>query len=76
MNKGHFQIAVLGSGFAGSLMAMIAQRMGFSTILIERGKHPRFVIGESSTPLTNLLLEEISTEYDLPAVQPLCKWGA
>ena len=75
MSKQHFQIAIIGSGFAGSLMAMIAQRLGFSTVLIERGRHPRFAIGESSTPLASLLLEEISLEYDLPFVRPLCKWG-
>jgi choline dehydrogenase-like flavoprotein len=55
-----FDIAVIGSGFAGSLIAMIARRLGRSVILIERGKHPRFTIGESSTPLANLLLEEIA----------------
>src|SRR4051812_10142051 len=75
VSTSHFQIAVIGSGFGGSLMAMIAQRLGFSTVLIERGRHPRFVIGESSTPLANLLLEEISGDYDLPGVRPLCKWG-
>lgn len=75
MSKQHFQIAILGSGFAGSLMAMVAQRLGFSTVLIERGRHPRFAIGESSTPLANLLLEEIAVAYDLPCVRPLCKWG-
>ena len=75
MSNRQFQIVVVGSGFAGSLMAMIARRLGFSTALIERGRHPRFVIGESSTPLTNLLLEELADEYDLPFVRPLCKWG-
>lgn len=75
MSKAHFQIAVIGSGFAGSLTAMMAHRLGFSTALIERGRHPRFAIGESSTPLANLLLEEIALEYDLPFVRPLCKWG-
>src|SRR6266436_952974 len=54
---------------------MIARRLGRSVILLERGRHPRFVIGESSTPLANLLLEEISDEYELPFVRPLCKWG-
>lgn len=76
MSRRHFEIAVVGSGFAGSLMAMMAHRLGFSTVLIERGRHPRFAIGESSTPLANLLLEEIAVEYDLPFVRPLCKWGA
>ena len=54
---------------------MIARRLGRSVALIERGKHPRVVIGESSTPITNLLLEELSDSYDLPAVRPLSKWG-
>lgn len=56
-------------------MAMVAQRLGFSTILIERGRHPRFTIGESSTPLANLLLEEIAIDHDLPFIRPLCHWG-
>jgi tetracycline 7-halogenase / FADH2 O2-dependent halogenase len=75
MSNRHFQVVVVGSGFAGSLMAMIAHRLGFFTALIERGRHPRFAIGESSTPLANLLLEEIAADYDLPCIRPLAKWG-
>lgn len=71
-----YDIAVVGSGFAGSLLAMIARRLGRSVVLIEKGSHPRVVIGESSTPLSNLLLEELSTRYDLPALRPLTKWGS
>src|SRR5262245_32732763 len=56
-------------------MAMILRRLNRSVVLLERGKHPRFVIGESSTPLANLLLEEIARRYDLPAVLSLSKWG-
>jgi FADH2 O2-dependent halogenase len=68
-------IAIIGSGFAGSLLAMIAQRLGRSALLIERGRHPRFAMGESSTPLANLLLEELASRYDLPQVALLSKWG-
>jgi hypothetical protein len=50
-------------------------RLGKSVILLERGKHPRFAIGESTTPLSNLLLEELAARYDLPNLLPLCKWG-
>ncbi|MGC1294896.1 MAG: hypothetical protein WA869_07630, partial [Alloacidobacterium sp.] len=71
-----YDIAIAGSGFAGSLMAMIGRRLGLSVVLVERGKHPRFMIGESSTPLSNLLLEDLATRYDLPAVKPLAKWGS
>ena len=74
--KGRFDVAVVGAGFAGSLLAMIAQRLGLRVILLERGRHPRVVIGESSTPLSNLLLEELAIRYDLANVRPLCKWGS
>jgi FADH2 O2-dependent halogenase len=70
-----YDIAIVGSGFAGSLLAMICHRLGRSVILLEKGKHPRFTIGESSTPLTNLMLEELSIRYNLPALTPLAKWG-
>src|SRR5580658_8113393 len=71
-----YDIAVVGSGFAGSLLAMIARRLGRSVVLIEKGTHPRVVIGESSTPLANLLFEELCVRYDLPSVKPLAKWGS
>ena len=71
-----YDVAVVGSGFAGSIFAMIARRLGRSVILLERGSHPRVVIGESSTPLSNLLLEDLAQHYDLPLLQPLTKWGS
>jgi len=71
-----YDIAIVGSGFAGSLLAMIARRLGRSVALIEKGTHPRVVIGESSTPLANLILEELCTRYDLPALKSLSKWGS
>lgn len=70
-----YDIAVIGSGFGGSLMAMIARRLGRSVVLLERGTHPRFAIGESSTPLSNLLLEQLAAKYCLPEVGHLTKWG-
>jgi tetracycline 7-halogenase / FADH2 O2-dependent halogenase len=45
-------------------------------ILLEKGKHPRFAIGESSTPLANLLLADLTTRYNLPQLTPLAKWGS
>ena len=54
---------------------MIARKLGHSVVLLEKGRHPRFAIGESSTPLANLVLEELSERYNLPAIRPLTKWG-
>jgi tetracycline 7-halogenase / FADH2 O2-dependent halogenase len=69
-------LVVVGAGFGGSLMAMIGRRLGLSVVLLEQGKHPRMAIGESTTPLSNLLLEKLSVDYDLPRLSPLAKWGS
>src|SRR6266849_4973931 len=63
-----FDLAIIGSGFGGALTAMVARRLG-------RGTHPRFAIGESTSPLTNLLLEQIARRYDLPRLVPLTEYG-
>jgi tetracycline 7-halogenase / FADH2 O2-dependent halogenase len=70
-----YDFAIAGSGFSGSLMAMVLKRLGFSVIILERGKHPRFAVGESSTPLTNLMWEQLATKYNLDSILPLSKWG-
>jgi tetracycline 7-halogenase / FADH2 O2-dependent halogenase len=68
-------VAVVGSGFSGSLTALCLRRRGRRVALIERGQHPRFAIGESSTPLANLLLEELADRYALPGIRSFSKWG-
>src|SRR6266478_1687745 len=61
-----FEVAIVGSGFAGSLLARVLAVLGYDVVLLERGTHPRFAIGESSTPLANLSLERIGVRYGLP----------
>jgi FADH2 O2-dependent halogenase len=68
-------VAVIGSGFSGSLVSLALRRRGRRVVMIERGRHPRFAIGESSTPLANLLLEELADRYELPAIRAFSKWG-
>jgi FADH2 O2-dependent halogenase len=70
-----FEIAVLGAGFAGTLMALILKQFGREVVLLERGSHPRFSLGESSTPLANLALEEIARDYDLPWLADFAEYG-
>ena len=69
------RFVVVGAGFAGSLTALALRHLGHTVALVERGRHPRFAIGESSTPLANLLLEELCDRYALDRVRPLCKMG-
>lgn len=71
-----FDVVILGSGFAGSLLALCLRQQGRTVLLVESRQHPRFAIGESSTPLTNLLLEEISRDHGLEEIVSLSKWGS
>ena len=69
------RVAVVGSGFAGSLLARILAVQGHDVVLLERGTHPRFAIGESSTPLANLSLERIARRYSLDDCYHLAAHG-
>ena len=68
-------VAIVGSGFAGALMALALRSRGRTVVLVERGRHPRFAIGESSTPLANLLIEELADTYNLPQIRAFSKLG-
>jgi FADH2 O2-dependent halogenase len=56
-------------------MALVLARLGMKVIVVERGRHPRFAIGESSTPLANLALEELGRRYNLPQLVALSEYG-
>jgi tetracycline 7-halogenase / FADH2 O2-dependent halogenase len=71
-----FDLAIVGSGFGGSILATIARRLGRRVVLLERGRHPRFAIGESASPLAGLLIEALADRYDLPRLRPLGSYGA
>jgi tetracycline 7-halogenase / FADH2 O2-dependent halogenase len=69
------EVAIVGSGFAGSLLARVLAVLGYDVVLLERGTHPRFAIGESSTPLANLSLERIGIRYGLDDCYQLATHG-
>lgn len=68
-------IAVIGAGFGGSFLSLVARRLGRSVLLLEKHRHPRFVIGESSTPLADLLWLELTRRHGLDSLTPFAKWG-
>jgi FADH2 O2-dependent halogenase len=69
------EVAVVGSGFAGSLLARVLSVQGYDVVLLERGTHPRFAIGESTTPLANLSLERLAARYGLADCYRLATHG-
>jgi tetracycline 7-halogenase / FADH2 O2-dependent halogenase len=69
------EVIVVGSGFAGSLLARVLAVLGYDVVLLERGTHPRFAIGESTTPLANLSLERLGIRYGLADCYGLATHG-
>lgn len=67
-------VAILGSGFGCSLLALVLDRIGLSTVLIDSGTHPRFAIGESSTPIAGMVIRDLAMRYDLTRLLPLAKY--
>ncbi|HLE84590.1 MAG TPA: FAD-dependent oxidoreductase, partial [Thermoanaerobaculia bacterium] len=70
-----FDVAVVGSGFAGSILARALALRGLRVALLERGRHPRFALGESSTPLAAIALERLAERYGLPDLRALAAYG-
>lgn len=68
-------IMIIGSGFAGSVLAMTLRKSGYKVISIEKSEHPRFTIGESSTPIADMILRDLSDEYGLPVLKNISRYG-
>jgi FADH2 O2-dependent halogenase len=71
-----YDMLVLGSGFSGSLLAWILASCGRRVLLVDRQRHPRFAIGESSTPTADFLLAYAAERWGLKALAPLATWGS
>ena len=76
MRRIEADIAIVGSSFAGSLLAQILSGAGMRVVLVDRDRHPRFAIGESSTPAADLVLADLCDRYALPELKPLAKYGS
>ncbi|MDX1996175.1 MAG: FAD-dependent oxidoreductase [Thermoanaerobaculia bacterium] len=68
-------VVIVGSGFAGAILARCLARRGLRVALVERDRHPRFALGESSTPLAALSLERLAHRFDLPDLAALAAHG-
>jgi tetracycline 7-halogenase / FADH2 O2-dependent halogenase len=67
----HFDTIILGSGLAGSTLASILAKNGFSVLLLEKGSHPRFTIGEAMLPESAMWMWIVAERYDLPELKNL-----
>ncbi len=69
------EVVIAGGGFAGSILARALRAQGRDVLLLERGRHPRFALGESSTPLANLALERLAMRYGFEDLWTLAAHG-
>jgi flavin-dependent dehydrogenase len=69
-------IIVIGGGPAGSTAATLLARKGFSVLLLERDRFPRFQIGESLLPFNNDLFDRLGVSGQLSSSGFQPKYGA
>ena len=69
-----YTVVVLGSGIAGSITALALQQLGIKTLVVERGSHPRFAIGESTLPTTTFLLRHFAERFRIPELAEICSY--
>jgi FADH2 O2-dependent halogenase len=68
-NEHSFDVAILGSGMSGSMLAAVLAKKGVKVVLIDSETHPRFVVGESTIPHTSLLISLIAEKYGMPEIE-------
>ncbi len=61
-----YDVAIIGSGLAGTTLASILARQGLSVIVFEAKEHPRFSIGESMILETSETMRTLAEFYDVP----------
>jgi FADH2 O2-dependent halogenase len=71
-----YDVAIIGAGFSGSILAWILASRGRSVALVDSQKHPRFAIGESSTPIADMLLRRLGQQYGLVDLVHLSSYGS
>ena len=69
-------VIVIGGGPAGSTAATLLAQQGFSVLLLEREKFPRFQIGESLLPYNNDLFDRLGVTDQLTRGDFFPKYGA
>ena len=58
-------LAVIGGGPAGSTLASLVARQGYSLLVLEKDPHPRFHIGESLLPHNMKIFRRLGLETAL-----------
>lgn len=66
-----YDVAIVGSGLAGTILGACLARNGADVVLIDPDTHPKFTIGESTIPFTSMMLRLIAERYHVPELKHL-----
>ena len=66
-----YDVAILGTGIAASMLGAALARNGAKVILIGADSHPKFATGESTIPHALVALRTIAERYHVPEIKTL-----
>jgi len=68
-----FDVVILGAGLGGTMLAAILARQGRRVLVLEKGSHPRFAVGEALLPQSTLWMWILAQRFDVPEIQHLTR---
>lgn len=68
-------VLIVGSSFTGSILGWILAKQGLAVTIIDKQSHPRFAVGESTTPTADFLVAHLADRWGLKELRPLAAWG-
>lgn len=72
----NYDIIVIGGGPAGTTLSMLSLRQGYRVLLLEREKFPRFHVGESLLPASQLIWQKLGIAESIRDLNQTYKDGA
>ena len=66
--KTDHDVIILGTGIGGTMLGAILAKHNLNVLMLDSETHPRFTIGEATTPDTNFRLKLLALKYDLPEI--------
>ncbi|MBE9104444.1 tryptophan 7-halogenase [Nostoc cf. edaphicum LEGE 07299] len=67
-----FDIAILGTGFSGTILGTVLAKHGVRVLLIDAETHPRFALGESTVPQTTTMMQIIADRFAVTEIKDCC----
>ena len=68
VDQQRYDIAIIGSGIGGSILATILSKEGVRVVVIEESQHPKFAIGESMILESSEIFRQLAETYDIPEI--------